>query len=116
MSFLQKIKDGASIAAEKAQVTVEVTRLHTKVSSKKREKEEQCAQIGQYVLEAFKKGSIIIQDQVIISKCEQLVGIEAEMKSLEEQVRQLKKEKDCVCGKTISVDAKFCPECGQPVN
>jgi chromosome segregation ATPase len=112
MGFFDKIKEGASKAADLAKETVEVTRLNTQVSSKKREIEKNHSRIGELIFNAFLVSNLTtVEDQVTII-CQEIATLQQEIQNLELKIKEVKNEKPCVCGKTISLNAKFCPSCG----
>jgi hypothetical protein len=55
MGFFNKLKEGAGKAADLAKQTVEVTRLNTQISSKKREIEKNHSRIGKKTAYAGKQ-------------------------------------------------------------
>lgn len=116
MSFLKKLTEtvskGVSTATEKAQQTVEITKLHTHISGKRKEIERRYARIGEAVYEAYLKKDLSLAEGLVIPECDEISGIRKEIASLEERIRELRNEKECVCGQEVPYDTKFCPSCG----
>jgi RNA polymerase subunit RPABC4/transcription elongation factor Spt4 len=117
MSFLKKLTEtvskGVSTATEKAQQTVEITKLHTQISGKRKDIERRFAQIGEAVFEAYLKKDLSLAEGMVIPECEAIAGIRKEIAGLEDRIRELRNEKECECGQTVPYDTKFCPSCGR---
>ncbi|MBW5446816.1 zinc-ribbon domain-containing protein [Cohnella sp. CFH 77786] len=118
MSLFRKITEtvskGVSTATEKAQQTVEITRLHAQVSSKRKEIEKLYATMGEAVFEGYLAKDLSKAESAVIPACEEIVAIRAEIEALEQRIMQLRNEKECVCGKKVPYDTRFCPSCGNP--
>lgn len=116
MSFLKKLTEtvskGVSTATEKAQQTVEITKLHTQISGKRKEIDKRFAHIGEAVFEAYLKKDLSLAEGMVIPECEAIASIRKEIAGLEDRIRELRNEKDCECGQTVPYDTKFCPSCG----
>ncbi|MBB6731612.1 zinc ribbon domain-containing protein [Cohnella zeiphila] len=116
MSFLKKLTEtvskGVSTATEKAQQTVEITKLHTQISGKRKEIERRHAQIGEAVYEAYLAKDLSKAEASILPECEAISGLRKEIVGLEDRIRELRNEKECECGHTVPYDTKFCPSCG----
>lgn len=117
MSFLKKLTEtvskGVSTATEKAQQTVEITKLHTHISGKRKEIERRYARIGEAVYEAYLKKDLSLAEGLVIPECDEISGIRKEIAGLEERIRELRNEKECECGQEVPYDTKFCPSCGR---
>jgi rRNA maturation endonuclease Nob1 len=112
MGFLDKLKEGATKAADKAKETVEVTRLNTQISGKKRDIERSYAKIGETVFQAYADGDLSAAEPEIQTLSQDIIGWQKEIAALEQKIKEVKNEKDCVCGKVVPLDAKFCQGCG----
>ncbi|MBW7476816.1 zinc ribbon domain-containing protein [Paenibacillus oenotherae] len=112
MSFFDKVKQGASDAAKKAQQTVEITRLKSQISGKEKEMEKLYLIMGEAIYRAHESGDITAADMEIASFCEQLDAMKLEIQLLDERIRNIRFEKSCTCGKVVPLDARFCPDCG----
>lgn len=118
MSFFKKITEtvskGVSTATEKAQQTVEVTRLHAQISGKRKEIEAIHAEIGAAVFDAYRQKDLSLAESKVIPACEEILVVQGEIEALEERIMQLRNEKECVCGRKVPYDTRFCPSCGHP--
>lgn len=118
MSLFRKITEtvtkGVSTATEKAQQTVEITRVHAQISGKRKEMEKLFAGIGEAVYGGYKAKDISLAEAKAIPICEEIDRLQSEIESLEERLMQLRNEKECECGKRVTYDTRFCPSCGRP--
>lgn len=112
MNFLDKIKQGATKATEKAQQTVEITRINQQINGKKREIENKYTKIGEFVFEAYQNGDLSRAELPIHNISNEIKEILKEIDALEQRVQVLRNEKQCVCGKIVAYDTRFCPSCG----
>ncbi|WP_442601522.1 zinc ribbon domain-containing protein [Paenibacillus sp. KN14-4R] len=112
MSFFGKVKEGAAKAAEKAKETVELTRLSAQISSKKKEIDKLNQSIGETVFQAYLSEDFLSSEPSVIALCRQITDVNQEITALEQKIKELKNEKDCVCGASLPVDTNFCPTCG----
>ncbi|GGG21856.1 zinc ribbon domain-containing protein [Paenibacillus abyssi] len=113
MSFFEKMKQGASDAAKKAQQTVETTKLKAQISSREKEMERIQTKIGQAVFRAYAEGDVSQSETEVMDYCEALASMQQEIEAIEEKIKSLKAEKTCGCGKVVAAEVKFCPDCGK---
>ncbi|MBD2847836.1 zinc ribbon domain-containing protein [Paenibacillus sp. IB182496] len=112
-SFFDKMKQGASDAAKRAQLTVETQKLKSQASGKEKEMERVYARIGKAVYESHKAGDISASEAEVMDYCAELEEMETEIERLEFRIKTLKAVKTCDCGKVVAADVKFCPDCGK---
>ncbi|MCS7458941.1 zinc ribbon domain-containing protein [Paenibacillus doosanensis] len=112
MSFFDKMKQGASEAAKKAQQTVEATRLRAHISAKEKEMEKAYALIGEAVYGAYASGNWKRPEKEVNAYCEHITYIRQDIQALEAKLKEAKNEKLCRCGRVVSRDVKFCSVCG----
>ncbi|MDF2721902.1 MAG: double zinc ribbon-containing protein [Paenibacillus sp.] len=112
MSFFDKLREGASKAADMAKDTVEVTRLNAQIASKRKEIEKLYGHIGAIVFEAYTTQNMPNTEHEIEQNCRLIADLNQEIEFLEHRIKLVKNEKDCVCGNVVSLDIKFCPKCG----
>lgn len=115
MSFFDKMKTGLNQVKDKAQQTVEATKISTQISSKRRERTAQLAGLGEMVHEAFMAGNLSDQVERIDSMSKAVLRIDGEIELLEQQLVQVKGEKVCSCGAVVPAESKFCHSCGKAV-
>ncbi|MFH5182047.1 zinc ribbon domain-containing protein [Paenibacillus sp. TAB 01] len=114
MSFFDKMKQGASDAAKKAQQTVEITKLKTQISLKEREIEKSYAYIGEAVFHSYRNGDWKMAGKDIEGYCLHITGLRRDISVLEAKIKAVKNEKECSCGKIVPLEVKYCPACGLP--
>jgi hypothetical protein len=118
MSFFKKITEtvskGVSTATEKAQQTVEITRLNAQISGKRKEIDKLLANIGANVYEAYLANDLSKAEAKVIPGCEEITIIRGEIAALDDRIKTIRNEKECVCGKRVPFDTRFCPSCGHP--
>jgi rRNA maturation endonuclease Nob1 len=112
MGFFDKIKEGAGKAADLAKETVEITRLNTQISSKNRDIEKKHSRIGELIFSAFQINDLATVEDQVTAICQDIATLLNEIQQLELKIKEVKNEKNCICGKTIALNAKFCPSCG----
>ncbi len=111
MSFLDKLKSGVSDAGTKAKSTVEVNRLKMKNSSKRKEIDQVYMKIGKLVYLSI-RGSGLGYNELIKPLVEEVVNLETEIKVNLQQIKTLSDQRDCSCGRIVSFETRFCPNCG----
>jgi rRNA maturation endonuclease Nob1 len=118
MSFFKKLTEtvskGVTTATEKAQQTVEITRLNAQMSGKRKEIEKLFANIGESVYEAYLAQDLSMAESKVIPGSEEISAIRVEITSLDDRIKAIRNEKECVCGKRMPIDTRFCPSCGHP--
>ncbi|WP_219835784.1 zinc ribbon domain-containing protein [Paenibacillus sp. R14(2021)] len=112
MSFFDKVKQGASDAAKKAQQTVEITKLKAQISGKEKDIERIYTQIGTAIYRGHQAGDIAGTEELVAESCRQADELNNEIHLIEERIKAIRFEKTCTCGKVVALDAKFCPDCG----
>ncbi|UHA75017.1 zinc ribbon domain-containing protein [Paenibacillus sp. 481] len=110
--WLQKIKDGASKASEKAQVVIEINRIETQISTRQKDIDHNIFNIGEIVYEAYKKENLVKAEADVSQLVEANLLLEREIRDLEWRQSLLKNEKRCECGEIAAWSSKFCPACG----
>ncbi|CAI6054616.1 zinc ribbon domain-containing protein [Cohnella sp. JJ-181] len=118
MSFFKKLTEtvskGVSTATEKAQQTVEITKLHSQIAGKRKEIERQYNEIGEAVYKAFVDGDLSKAEVEVIPACQLIADKGREIDVLEDRIRELRNEKECECGQRVPFQTRFCPACGKP--
>ena len=112
MSFFNKLKEGATKAADKAKDSVDVVRINAQISAKQKEIEKSYMIIGESVFKANAANDLAIAEQIIKAESEKIVILQQENRVLTQKIKQIKDEKTCSCGKVVPMNAKFCASCG----
>lgn len=113
MSFFQKIKDGAAKAADKAQRTVETTKLSAQISRKRKDMKDNFTEIGSAVYQAYQTGNLSLAEPEIARLSQENAAIELAIADLHSKISQLNDERMCLCGHSTGGDAIYCPSCGR---
>ncbi|MCC3375451.1 zinc ribbon domain-containing protein [Cohnella sp. REN36] len=113
MGFFDKLKDGAAKAAEMAKDSVEIARLNTQISAKRKELERGYLKIGEAVFQAYQAQQPSDAESVVQEQSGLIVNCQYEIAQLELKIQAIKNEKRCSCGQVIPMDSKFCSACGQ---
>jgi hypothetical protein len=118
MSFFKKftetVSKGVSTATEKAQQTVEITRLNAQISGKRKEIDKLFANIGAHVYEAYLAHDLSKAEATVIPGCDEITAIRGEIAILDDRIKTIRNEKECVCGKRVPYETRYCPSCGHP--
>jgi ubiquinone biosynthesis protein UbiJ len=112
MRFFDKIKDAAKKGTILAQQTVDITKINSQISSKKKEIEERYTKIGHNVYEAHRMNRRDVAEAPILKLCSEVSRLQQDITSLEQRINAIKKEKVCTCGNVVANNMKYCPKCG----
>ncbi|WMT41641.1 zinc ribbon domain-containing protein [Paenibacillus sp. D2_2] len=112
MGIFDKLKDGASKAADLAKDSVEIAKINSQISGKRKEIEKSYLLIGKEVYDAYTNKQLDTLESLVKEQSNLIRGLEEEVEQLEYKIRQIKDEKECVCGRVVPMDTKFCPSCG----
>jgi RNA polymerase subunit RPABC4/transcription elongation factor Spt4 len=116
MDLFRKISEtvskGVSTATEKAQQTVEISRLHSQITVKRKEIDKLFTDIGEAVFDAYLAKDLSFAEPRVIPVCEQVAAIRHEIEDLGQRIMRIRNEKECVCGNKVPFDTRFCPSCG----
>lgn len=112
-SFIGRLKQGATEAGKKAQITVEVNRLRLQISSKEKEITTIYARIGESYYQAVQNNELEQVQGELQEYCDLINHKKAEIAEIEDKIRVLRNEKICPsCGNATTLDTKFCSKCG----
>lgn len=113
MSFFDKLKQSASKATDKAKESVEIVRLNGQISATRKEIEKQYMLIGQMVFEAELKDELYAVKERMAGAKRIIMDSQSAIKELELRIKEIKAVKDCDCGNSLPLDARFCSSCGK---
>lgn len=114
MDFFEKLKSKTSEVGKQAQVMIEVTRINTQIGEKRSAIRAKMEEIGREVYTRYSSGQAF--DEIISGWCAEIEDVEAEIKTLNDKITELKGMKDCPgCGAKLEADSRFCPHCGATV-
>ncbi|MFD0617086.1 zinc ribbon domain-containing protein [Paenibacillus sp. GCM10027629] len=117
MSIFDKMKSGLNQVKDKAQQTVEYTKLYTQIASKRKDIQEHYEQLGELVYRASGMSTVTstsMDDAEGRMKglCREISELEIQIVALEQELARVKGEKLCSCGEAAPYEAKFCSHCG----
>lgn len=111
--FFDKMKEGAADAAKMAQRTVESTRIKGQILSRENDIERIYTRMGDRVFQAYLKQDLSESEEFIQTSCREIMQLRKEISQMELKLRELKKEKECECGRVVPAEANYCPACGR---
>ncbi|OWA35183.1 hypothetical protein B9G55_10935 [Saccharibacillus sp. O16] len=113
MNFLQRIKDGAGRASERAQSAVEIGRLNSHISDIQREIDVHLLRMGQVFYDNYRNPDTAPAEEEIMDLCTACDLLNEEILELRTRIAELRSERLCECGARLDIDAKSCPHCGR---
>ncbi|CAM4132262.1 hypothetical protein [Saccharibacillus endophyticus] len=113
MNFLQRIRDGAGRASERAQSAVEIGKLNSHISDIQREIEVHYLRMGQVFYENYSKRNTAPAEEEILELCTACDLLTEEIAELRSRIADLRNEQLCECGARLDADAVSCPHCGR---
>ncbi|WP_143536163.1 hypothetical protein [Saccharibacillus sp. O23] len=113
MNFLQRIKDGAGRASERAQSAVEIGRLNSHISDIQREIDVHLLRMGQVFYDNYRNPDTAPAEEEIMDLCTACDLLNEEILELRARIAELRSERLCECGARLDIDAESCPHCGR---
>jgi hypothetical protein len=119
MSIFNKMKTGLNQVKDKAQQTVEVTKLSSQLSSKRREIQDHYEELGELVYRAsgMSKNATTSMDEAegqMTTLCREIAQLEDQVITLEQVLHRVKGEQLCLsCGSVVPEESRFCSRCGK---
>lgn len=119
MSIFDKMKTGLNQVKDKAQQTVEVTKLSSQLSSKRRDIQDHYEQLGELVYRAsgMSKTASTSMDEAegqMTDLCREIALLEEQAIALEQELHRVKGEQLChSCGSVVVEGSRFCGKCGK---
>lgn len=112
MNILQKLKDGANKATEKAQHVVEINKLNSQISDIEQRKGSYYLEMGKVFYEGYRTKDMSIAEKEMVDLAKSCDSLQEQIEELRNRIAILKNERLCQCGRTVALDAIFCPYCG----
>ncbi|WP_106769047.1 zinc ribbon domain-containing protein [Paenibacillus faecalis] len=112
MNFLQKLRDGANKATEKAQHVVEVNKLNSQIADIEHKKSSYYTEMGRVFYEGYRSQDMSIAEKEMVDLAKSCDMLQEQIDELRYRIAILKNERLCQCGRTVTLDANFCPYCG----
>lgn len=113
LNFLQRIKDGAERASERAQSAVEIGRLNSHISDIQREIDVHLLRMGQVFYDNYRNPDTAPAEEEIMDLCTACDLLNEEILELRTRIAELRSERLCECGARLDIDAESCPHCGR---
>ncbi|GGA31832.1 zinc ribbon domain-containing protein [Paenibacillus physcomitrellae] len=113
MSFLDRIKNGANKASERAQHVVEINKLNGQISNIEREMGIYYQQMGQVFYEGYRAKDMSLAEKEMMELAKTCDLLAEERDELRHRIAALRNERLCECGKVVPQEAIYCPYCGR---
>ncbi|WP_434748203.1 zinc ribbon domain-containing protein [Paenibacillus amylolyticus] len=113
MKLLQRIKNGANKATERAQHAVEIGKLNNQIVGLQQEQEVHFTDMGRIFYEGYRSQDMTRAEKEMVDLSQLCDELQDEIDALRSKIAELKNERLCECGHVASLDANFCPKCGR---
>ncbi|KGE19558.1 zinc ribbon domain-containing protein [Paenibacillus wynnii] len=113
MNLLQRIKDGASRVTEKAQSSVEIGKLNSRISDIEHEMDIEFTKMGKIFYEGYRSRDMSLAEGKMLELSRNCSKLQEEIDVVRSHIAELKNERLCKCGHIVALDANFCPSCGR---
>lgn len=113
MNFLQRIKDGAGRATEKAQHAVEINKINSQIANIKHEMSVNYTEMGRIFYEGYRAQDMSLAEEKMMELSAECDVLQDEIDELREKISLLRNERVCACGHVSDLEANFCPKCGR---
>ncbi|MDO7906660.1 zinc ribbon domain-containing protein [Paenibacillus sp. JX-17] len=113
MNLLQRIKEGANRATEKAQHAVEIGKLNSQISSIQQEMDVHFLRMGQVFYQGYRIHDMTDAEKEMMQLSKECDTLQADIDALRNKIAEMKNERLCECGYVAALDANFCPKCGR---
>lgn len=113
MNLLQRIKDGASRVSEKAQSSVEVSKLNGQISDLEHEMQVEFLKMGKLFYEGYRSRDLSAAEGQMVELARACNKLQEQIDGVRARIAELKNERLCTCGRVVALDANFCPHCGR---
>lgn len=116
MKLIQRIKEGANRATEKAQHAVEISKINSQITLIQQEMDVHFLRMGQIFYEGYRASDMSVAETEMTQLSTACDELQDEIDELRSRIAQLKNAHLCTCGAVVPLDANFCPKCGCKLN
>ncbi|WP_225999847.1 zinc ribbon domain-containing protein [Paenibacillus sp. BJ-4] len=116
MKLIQRIKEGANRATEKAQHAVEISKINSQITAIQQEMDVHFLRMGQIFYEGYRASDMSVAETEMTQLSTACDELQDEIDELRSRIAQLKNAHLCTCGAVVPLDANFCPKCGRKLN
>lgn len=110
-----KAGEVVDVVAKKAEETVEVTKIKSRIGTMERSNERDYKDIGKMIYEKYKKGESVGDE--FAELCEAISEREAGISEAKEEIARLKGMDVCPqCEAHLEAGMTFCPKCGAKID
>lgn len=110
-----KAGEVVDVVAKKAEETVEVTKIKSRIGTMERSNERDYKDIGKMIYEKYKKGEPVGDE--FAELCEAISEREASISEAKEEIAHLKGMDVCPqCEAHLEAGMTFCPKCGAKID
>ncbi|MEK3732202.1 MULTISPECIES: zinc ribbon domain-containing protein [Paenibacillus] len=112
MKILQRLKDGANKATEKAQHVVEINKMNSQIAEIEQQKNAYFQEMGKVFYEGYRSQDMSVAEKEMVELAQVCDGLQEQIHTLRNRIAIMKNERLCECGRVVGLDANFCPYCG----
>jgi len=124
--FLDKVKQGidkgVNVVSVRSKEALDAARIKSQIGALTDRRQEALTGLGEMVYGLFRQGSPGL-DEIVRPKCEEIAGLDEEIRQREEELKQVHLEANrnlgipvCpACGADLAEDDRFCRSCGAKV-
>ncbi|WP_342425603.1 zinc ribbon domain-containing protein [Paenibacillus sp. FSL L8-0502] len=116
MKLIQRIKEGANRATEKAQHAVEISKINSQITTIQQEMDVHFLRMGQIFYEGYRASDMSVAETEMTQLSTACDELQDEIDELRSRIAELKNAHLCTCGTVVPLDANFCPKCGRKLN
>ncbi|WP_342416515.1 zinc ribbon domain-containing protein [Paenibacillus sp. FSL R10-2782] len=116
MNLIQRIKEGANRATEKAQHAVEISKINSQITTIQQEMDVHFLRMGQIFYEGYRASDMSVAEKEMTQLSTACDELQDEIDELRGRIAELKNAYLCTCGAVVPLDANFCPKCGRKLN
>jgi RNA polymerase subunit RPABC4/transcription elongation factor Spt4 len=116
MNLIQRIREGANRATEKAQHVVEISKLNSQITAIQQEMDVHFLRMGQIFYEGYRASDMSMAETEMTQLSTACDELQDEIDEMRSKIAELKNAHLCTCGAVVPLDSNFCPKCGRKLN